>query len=1051
MMRENAELAVDAWVRLSLFYVQLDRGADDGGDVRFRAEVLYGEGELLSVLGSRSIRAENLGGGIHLLRVENTLEEVTRQLLGESFDLRLGSGRGVVSFTFGWIRRPPIVGIVGGAGTIESPISESMRLHQFVRVDKRALLGRIARAGRGAEQGPEAVTNFLNVLKRVAGVDLRREHIQWLGDVVVAERRIRVAWWNRVNSADGRSCRAITVSVGAEARALHVQVRVAGVDGMCICDRMLFWSADNEKQRTLEFQEEVREVFLRAWVDGELAMEERAAVLRGFNMRIGLGGEPRHLQDRLTQKLEMVVRGGAANQRAREVLASVQRLGTRGFISAAQSSMRSEPWDGLDQTASAVLDFVAPPTDGYAYFPSGAEGRAQAILHFVQLFSRAEKAFLVDPFFDASGAAALLPRLHNDAPLTVITNLPIDHRQQTSALSEFMKEVGAVTGLPDALRVVCASRRDSVGQAFHDRWLLILRDGHWRGFVLTNSFSGMAVRYPLYVVEAPHATTARMLAETEELIDSPRLVYNQLWPTKSLDASRKRETAGAFPYQWALIAGLSPSSGSPARRLLSAEAASLIRIADTEVRWQRTSTARQRVLDWMLSGPERTRSIARRRGRRERVKRARPFGVGQAVIVLGNLAAWGLDVRADEVARRLTPRESKLVERALDETFLDGPDPTVARAGTPLSRLRMRQSLRREVTRIDAAKHGLGLWNAAFWDVGRSDWGRQFAYSVLMIVAPERAVTLCEKLLDVDFLMTLVHALRHKPWPWSSGLSHAMLACSSPVLQALGAQQLVQGAYSGPQSMETTRPSNVAAALHILRARQVSEDQLAYYLAVWGVGGDQGDTVGGVALADELVRALDGVEPVVRSEVIALLFDHGLRGQAFLAHFVAAAAVSSGTAAMGLLEGVVQYFAKRFRSGERGDTTFSRSVDIQTTEVVATAASAIAKRSGARAADELRCLIGLDEMRSEFEKLTPFRRRCGASGTDVALGWGILLLLLVARQDSTRPRKDEAAVALARAYLAEPVIGASEDVRMCVREQLADLDCLATFREGPVD
>src|SRR5262249_11011604 len=155
------------------------------------------------------------------------------------------------------------------------------------------------------------------------------------------------------------------------------------------------------------------------------------------------------------------------------------------------------------------------------------------ILCFAKLLSGSEQTYLVDPWFDVVGAEALLTRVSGDVKLTVLTNLALaqgEHVEQCNRLIEFLQAC-TMMNLPENLKIICLTATPVERQLFHDRFLLVQRNGQWTAYVLTNSFSSLATQFPLFVVETPAGTTALLLRELENLMDQNSATAKQLWPT----------------------------------------------------------------------------------------------------------------------------------------------------------------------------------------------------------------------------------------------------------------------------------------------------------------------------------------------------------------------------------------------------------------------------------------------------------------------------------------------------------------------------------------
>ena len=291
MRMPNAEpTSGTTWVTLALFHFRLPPREGDPDTIQFRAEVLYGEGTFVEPT-KPSLWSENLGDGIHVLHVTNTIDEVATRLSKKEFEYRTrrdGGSSSLGVFSFGLVRRPPVVGLADRNGWVRAPAQGANRIHQFVRVDKVELLRRISEATADSDEKRPA-NRILDALARLAGCDLRAEQVQWLGDVLVVEHEKGVAWWNSAKDGGPKSCKAIDVQVRPEVEGLiQVQVRVLGLDGMCLLDRLVELRDGDRAPKRLDLDEEVGGVVLRTWLNGRLVQEDQCALLRGLSTRVDL-------------------------------------------------------------------------------------------------------------------------------------------------------------------------------------------------------------------------------------------------------------------------------------------------------------------------------------------------------------------------------------------------------------------------------------------------------------------------------------------------------------------------------------------------------------------------------------------------------------------------------------------------------------------------------------------------------------------------------------------------------------------------------------------
>ena len=1027
----------DVWVGLSLFYVLVPREDSDPSVVEARAQILYGEGGVVPK-SDPPVRDENLGDGIRLLRVSNRFSVIAEQLTKAEFDYRK-SGSRTIRFVFGFLRRPVVLGLADGRGGLASPLPGVGRLQQFVRIDKAALLNSVASGFPDVVPAQRAVTTVFELLRRKAGVNLRDANVQWVGDVVVGwPRTQRTASWEPV-WGDGKSCRALDVTVVASlSSTIFVHVRVEGVDGMCICDRVLSWAPGDGATKRVDLQEELTHVALKAWVDDALVFTEQRCLLRGMSTTVRVVAASFTIRDRLTQKLAgaLGIRGATS-----ALLARAQTGTSTGFsTTVASKSGASHPWAGLNR-ARVELQYLLPPTaPDYTHFPTGAEGRAEAVLRFGAVISSADDGYLVDPWFDELGAEALLTRVQGDVRLTVLTNLASSsHLRDRQRLVDFLTRVSAI-GLPTNLRVVLAT--DNNKQVFHDRFLLLQKGDQWTGYVLTNSFSGLASNYPLYVVETPAGTTALLLAEAERLVGIPDVSYEQLWPpvvpSRSVAARRSRPQGTRWRRMLHTIVPV--PLGHDAKRLRLAETRGFLVRHEEGVKWLMSDQAYRRALDWALAKkPLSPIGLRRRRfGSRGAVRAA----MGDAVMMLGELAAAGLAAKAWEVAARLNAQHSLPLQRALRCSFRESFDPSLLEVGSTPQRLALRQLLSLDAHAGIAFRNGVALWGSRpFEPGGTGHWDRCFAYAVLLYLDPPAAVRACEQLADADMIFAMAGLLHHHIEKWSGTVAAALANARSPVLRGFGAQAIAHMEISDAATDGIAVPKDIGLALQRFLELEVPHDGVALCLCSWGTEcfTNQAPEIADALVATLRVGSLDLVQ-----QVCDVIFETEPRSRAFVQAVVEVLAGRPDAFATNALEVVLTRFGGRFRDRVWSKRSYGVA-DFELMPAMSLAVRVVAAQRGTSCSSVIESVVDLTDIEREVVPLTPLRARPDAGGADVALGWVRLWETMangVAQGSEEVGAIPPDVAQRANAYLGSIRKGQSEELREALRKVLVATSAL---------
>lgn len=861
--------------------------------------------------------------------------------------------------------------------------------------------------------------------------------MQWVGDVLIEERQPgRVAWWSSVTSANGQSIRSLDVTVFDNFRETAcVQVRVEGLDRMCIRDQLCVWRKGDPLTKRLDLEEELGCVFLRAWVDGDLALEEASCPVRGFSAEVRTISTLFTIRDRLTEKLSLALKGrpGGAN-----TLSRAEAGAASGLSTTIARRMESEPlWAGLNRTAELVQDVLAAPTPKYTYFPAGAVGRADAILHFAKLISAAECGYLIDPWFDRAGAESLLLRMQGRVKLTVLTNLPSpDHAEAQKDLSEFLSD-SASLGLSPDLRVVlvAAARRDE--QVFHDRFLVLQKGGTWTGYVLTNSFSGLASKYPAFVVEAAPGTTALLLAEAERLLELSNAEYKQLWPQQRAAAgpTTSGDRSGRFAGWRSLLRGLMPGPHrSDEAYVREGEARGFVQLREGKLHWRMSPHARDKTVGWLLRDARlRTKPLRRSRSERRRGPLPRQISIGRGVLTLGELRARGFDVKASEIAARVGVRFAVLIEQALRATFRENSDPTVARGDTSVERLTVRQTIAHRMPFWRGFSAGMSLWGARLHDpVRNTRWGRCFAYAVLMYIDPRRAVQLCEELFDADLPFAMVGLLHGYADAWSDTAARALADANSPALRGLGVQCLAHQEFAGRSQGRATLLVDVRRATQALTEHQIPLREKVLAVAAWGVDA-RGALLPEVVAA--LVAMLENVHEQILSELSDMLFEEELPNSRFLLALAEGLSHRDGAFVASLAATLVRRFAKRFREREWVGDAFSAAYE-NLTVAMASFLSQLSTQNKTSPHLEIERVVDAADIAGELVPLSPVRKRPATGDASAALGWLRLWEALAITGQVDESARTEA-VARATEYLATPQYWQAKPVRKAIVDVLS--------------
>jgi hypothetical protein len=799
---------VPRFVDLSLFYFA--HGTD--------GYMLWGEGLISSERGAGpSVSASNLGNGLRVLRVTNDLATVTKVLQDPVFNYR---HKGTTAIQLGLKRRPPIVALPpwGTLGTTATAL-----LHQFVRPTKAAALGATP-VGQG-DVPREVLDRILLRAHEVVGVDFRGADARYLGDVVLIEDASMTPPPLSFTSVRGSGAfpEAVRFDIEPHARdsELSINLRVIGTDDAVLDDVLVQWTPGMDTSFVLATNQRFGAVELRVWRDGRLIWMTHCGYILEVGLNAQLVSGTVVLNDRLTNLLERAIQAGNAPASAlpQARIVTQQGMSSQSMVGA---NLR-EPWRQAFLSAKGEVFMLAPPAPPPAeYFPQGGGGRAAAILAFVKPLQEGS-CFLVDPFFDAFGAADLLPRIAGDVDLTVITSLPDDEERSSERLVAYLHEARGY--LPHGVKVRRVTRSNSNEQAFHDRYLVVLGgEGPPRGFLLSNSFSGLARKYPLVVAEMNVGTTGAVLEDIQRMLASKHV--DALWPPPP--PGPYRHDAFGVGWQWYLSRLLSRGGRDVTTWLAVAAGAGWLMVdGEGNPRW---STERQEaVLDRLF--PRRSGESLRRPGRQNRRRLGRRLPpLGFRVAAIGERVARGLEVQVADVVARLGVGDARRLGTWLRTSFRS-PD-RWERHGHWRTHVSVRQALLDPVPTRDRVRFGLSLWSDTHvaMDLTR-EYGRAFAYRVMLILNPTQALAVGVELGDPTFVAAALDWWHIEAW--HPAVSRAALSAASAMVKALGVQSLAAPTTRGDHSPVPEPPSAAAVPGLLCELADVDGTVVAFACLEW--------------------------------------------------------------------------------------------------------------------------------------------------------------------------------------------------------------------------
>jgi hypothetical protein len=695
-------------------------------------------------------------------------------------------------------------------------------VHAFVCTRKSQLSAAIA----AACKDEDIAIKVMDRLRDLTGRDVLRRHVGMFGDVYLVERRRDIddepVRWHVPSDPDHTFDRIVVeIDETAVGDSLTINLRAYGADSIVVDDLVLRWNRGMGPCCEIPINQEVGGAWLRAWDgDGRLVAESAHYLLREVQLSCVFSSGAVHLRDKLTEKTERAIQGGAASA---ETLNQLTVVPQETAIRSSVAIPDAEPWSTVRfSAAAAVHQHIPAPAEENAYFHAGSEGRAQAVVELVRRIRGAKEAILVDPYFDADGGMALVLRLAGaDVPIKILTWLR-DEEKLVAPLRAGIQLANRENLLPRRLEIFQIPGK----QPFHDRFLLSIGEGTLRVDMLSNSLSGAAKDHPLVIAKLSDEVARDVVRDVQRLLDDARARGNRLWPDDPGGTSLPQTDAGPRPGSTELFAGwkvfvslvmnAKEAAGSDEECISKACEAGLIARDAGGIRWQFRGTLAESIRDGLhcllVESVSVIGSALELMGEAE--ARGALFDPAGAADILRT--AFGADASSGAILSYLrtsfsppaTGRQRGLVEFC----FRSEPSIDLARAAFVARNCRMRE---------------LTGWPHA--------WGREFASLVLAHLDPRSAIALSEELQDMTLLAVAAGQFSDR-FRGMNAVAEAMVQARSPFLRALGAQLLVVPRPRGLGNHHIQAPDNVVEGSRVLRELGISPAELVVYLVLWARG-----------------------------------------------------------------------------------------------------------------------------------------------------------------------------------------------------------------------
>jgi hypothetical protein len=313
---------------------------------------------------------------------------------------------------------------------------------------------------------------------------------------------------------------------------LTINVRMFNSGGprghTCILDELRQW----EPQMPIRFSpaEPFTDYEVSVWCNGKVTAYQHQSVLREKRSNLTVAGTAQQHVTRWSQSFS-----GPMRERAERVrLDTSLRMTTR--------SPHADPWRDSEMEAKALVESWFPTGSKGRFFVNKQESTVEVVEFLAELIRRPDvtRVTIVDPFFDRVGVESLLTRLGDVKDVKVLSSHApsgagyVAQTVELAATCEACRQT-----LPKKLEIINVEIPGGDKQQFHDRYLDIEIESEARFssrevWMLSNSLSSVAVRYPLVVVPLSpdvvnHMTAYLDLLETGQVVSRPGIVPRVLW------------------------------------------------------------------------------------------------------------------------------------------------------------------------------------------------------------------------------------------------------------------------------------------------------------------------------------------------------------------------------------------------------------------------------------------------------------------------------------------------------------------------------------------
>jgi hypothetical protein len=406
--------------------------------------------------------------------------------------------------------RPRVIAIPHEALSGDRPrsFSDSMaEMESHWELDKIALVDRVfPQPNFNYETYQQASQQLLEKLELETGVNFTNEDTARFGNFEVfrhlsGDFRIPdgLCCQSKIRGTDGKERFSLLVWLEppiGNAKDLVVGCRLYNGGGLAIETCILNEIRPYHHSDKLEFipQEPFSRFEVSVWSNNRLVGYKAFSIVRSIACNMHVDGATRHIKTKWSEGFPPELQ-----ERATKIPSSFSQ-------SLTIASRNQDPWRDVGLVAQKIDPTgLLKHSDGQ-FFGIGKEAEIESVEYLSGLIlqPKVNRVVIIDPFFDEIGVHSLLLKIRQAKEVVVL----VSHTTSSGGKDKLSIECERLREeLPRDITVINIETSEGASQQFHDRYILIEMNEQNRTelqvWMLSNSFSSMAKKYPLIVVKLP--------------------------------------------------------------------------------------------------------------------------------------------------------------------------------------------------------------------------------------------------------------------------------------------------------------------------------------------------------------------------------------------------------------------------------------------------------------------------------------------------------------------------------------------------------------------